>query len=431
MTPRESERQSGSAGAANDPESMRKIAWILNHYALEPGSTGPTRHHCLAKYLPANGWELHIIAASVEHTTGRQRVAAGESARLEVLDGVPFLWVRTPSYRGNGWDRFLNMLTYTYRVLRRKYTAELPRPDVIIGSSLHPFGAWSGAILAARNRVPFVFEFRDLWPETLVAMGRISAGGPAARLLSMLEGWLCRRATRIFTPIPRCAERVAKYGVNPDNLCWVANGVDLSRVPASAPSSERTDVFTLMYLGAHGMANDLGTLIDAMTLLKERDGIPSIRCILVGDGPQKQALVACAESRGLDNVRFEAPVAKADVPAVAAQADAFVICVRDLPELYRYGICMNKLCDYMVMGRPTVAALSAANNPIAESGSGLTVPPENPTLLADAIVELASCSVEQRDRMGRCGRQYVERELSCEVLASSLARLLDESVVAA
>ena len=356
--------------------AMPKVAWILNHYALEPGSTGPTRHHCLAKFLPSFGWEMHIIAASVEHTTGRQRVPPTELASKEVIEGVPFLWVRTPDYRGNGWDRFLNMFTYTYRVLTRRCTAVLPRPDVVIGSSLHPFGAWSGAMLAARNRVPFVFEFRDLWPETLVAMGRISANGPTARVVRMLDGWLCRRAVKMFTPIPQCRERVAKYGADPDNLHWIANGVDLTRFSEQIEEQSNSDEFTLMYLGAHGLANDLGTLLDAMTILKRRMGSPLIRCRLIGDGPEKSSLMACAASRELDNVSFEAPVAKEGVPALAAQADAFVICVRDLPELYRYGISMNKLCDYMVMGRPTVAAVNAVNNPISESDSGITVPPE-------------------------------------------------------
>ena len=404
-----------------------KVAWLLNHYALGPESTGPTRHHCLAKFLPRSGWELHIIAASVEHTTGAQRVSPAELARHEVLDGVPFLWIRTPDYRGNGWDRVLNMLSFAVRVLRPRYTAKLPRPDIVIGSSLHPFGAWSGAMLAARMGVPFVFEFRDLWPETLISMGRISATGPTAWFLRTLEGWLCRRAVKMFTPLPRCQERVEALGGKSEDLAWIANGVDLSRIPVMPEPMDDSQDFTVMYLGAHGMANDLDTLLDAMAILQSQEGGQRIRCRFVGDGSEKLRLEGRVRREELGNVSFEVPVAKRDVPALAAQADAFVICVRDLPELYRYGICMNKICDYMVMGRPTVAALSAANNPIDESGAGVTVPPGDPRKLAAALTQMSTRTRAERRTMGLLGREYVERELSCEVLAVSLAQVLDDA----
>ena len=160
-----------------------KNVWILNHYAQEPGGAGGTRHYSLAKHLVDYGWKASIIAASVELNTGRQRLSPGEKRRLSKFGNVPFLWVRTPRYKGNGGGRMINMLMYSLRVLLPWTTRKLDRPDVIIGSSVHPFAAAAGAILARRFRVPFVFEVRDLWPQTLVDLGRLQEK-------SIITGWL-------------------------------------------------------------------------------------------------------------------------------------------------------------------------------------------------------------------------------------------------
>ena len=169
-----------------------KTVWLLNHYAAEPTGSGGTRHYGLAKYAARHGLRVFLIAASVEHFSGRQRLRPRETERLEEIQGVPFLWVRTSRYSGNGLARIRNMLQYGIRVLLRSTTRELPPPDVIVGSSVHPLAALAGHILARRYRVPFVFEIRDLWPETLIQMGRIRRNGPVAAALRLVESRLCR-----------------------------------------------------------------------------------------------------------------------------------------------------------------------------------------------------------------------------------------------
>src|SRR5512138_659793 len=147
-----------------------KQVWILNHYAQEPGGPGGTRHYSLAKYLPRYGWQAQIIAASVELNTGRQRLGPREIFRLEKFGEASFLWLKTPTYKGNSARRLLNIFFYTVQTLL-PYTKKLPSPHVVIGSSVHPFAAWAGAMLAKRHGTPFIFEVRDLWPQSLVDIG--------------------------------------------------------------------------------------------------------------------------------------------------------------------------------------------------------------------------------------------------------------------
>lgn len=406
-----------------------KHVWILNHYAGEPGGIGGTRHFHLADGMRDHGWDATIIASSVELNSGRQRLAAGEMKRLDHRGDVPFLWIRVPKYAGNGTDRIMNMLAYSLRVLWPSYTRDLPRPDVVVGSSVHPLAAFSGALLAKRFKVPFVFEVRDLWPQTLVDLGRISANGFAARVLRCLERWLYRRASQIVVLLPRAADYIVPLGIEPQRISWIPNGVDLSLFPKESNEvREGAGPPTLMYFGAHGSANGLDNVLRAMALLQDRRS--AVRLRLIGDGPLKAELQVLAAGLSLGNVSFEPPVAKASIPALAREADMFVFNLVDAP-VFKYGISSNKLFDFLAAQRPIIFCCDAANNPVDEAVAGLTVPPGRPEALADAIQALAAMPEAERRAMGENGRHHVELHYGFDKLGAAFASVLDDCVMQA
>ncbi len=402
-----------------------KQLWILNHYAQEPGRAGGTRHFSLAKHLRTLGWQATLFAASVELNTGRQRLARHEKKRIETIEGVLFLWVKTPPYKGNGGGRILNMLVYSLRVWLPKTTRELPPPDVVIGSSVHPFAAVTAALLAKRHRVPFVFEVRDLWPQTLVDLGRLKDASVMTLVLRWLELWLYRRADKIVVLLPKAVDYIQPLGIAADKVVWIPNGVELDGY-AKPPASTQRDVFTLMYFGAHGQANGLDCVLKAMALLSKMPDMQHVRLRLIGDGPLKPILMAQATQLNLSNVQFEDPVPKVQIPKLASSADAFVICVKNLPQLYKYGISMNKLFDYLAASRPIIIASAAANNPVQDAGAGFTVMPESSNELAEAIKKLVNLSQEQRTAMGEAGRVYAEENHSFSALASKFALVFEK-----
>jgi glycosyltransferase involved in cell wall biosynthesis len=364
-----------------------------------------------------------IVASSVEYNTGRQRLATA-SRSIEVVDDVTFLWLRGPTYRGRGLGRIRNMVDYALRAQEKETRALLEPPDVVIGSSVHPLAGWAAMRLARRFRVPFVFEVRDLWPETLIRFGKISPDGVPARMLRRLERSLYRNAARIITLMPEAWRYIIDLGIPRGRIVWIPNGVSLERFPCF-PGSGRAGGLELMYFGAHGQANSLETLLRAMAIVQDRSEGRGVRLRLIGDGPAKPALRSLAAELGLRSVAFEDPVANGEIPRLAAEADAFVLTVLDRPELYRYGVSMNKLFDYLAAGRPIVAALAAANNPVDEADAGVTVPPENPEALAAGILELARMSPEERSRRGTNGRSFLARWHDYPVLAGAFAEVLD------
>lgn len=403
-----------------------KNVWILNHYAQEPGGAGGTRHYSLARHLLKHGWRTSVIAASVELNTGRQRLADGERTRISDFDGIPFLWVRTPQYEGNGGGRMGNMLTYAARVLLPSVTKGLERPDVIVGSSVHPFAAWSGAILAKRLRVPFVFEVRDLWPQTLVDLGRLREESLITKVLRRLEKWLYDRADRIVVLLPQADDYIVPLGVPKHKIAWVPNGVELDGYPEPAQPLIH-DGFTLMYFGAHGQANGLDCVLRAMAELQKRPDMGQVRLRMIGDGPLKPSLLKLADELQLRNVEFADPVPKREIPCVAAEADAFVFNLIDAP-VFKYGISSNKLFDFLAGARPIIFCCKSSNNPVADAHAGITVPPGDPTALSQAIATLAAMPAGERTAMGRAGRAYVEQNHGFDSLAARFASMLNELV---
>ena len=406
---------------------MRTV-WIINHYAQVPGGPGGTRHFQIAKVLRNLGWNPIVIAASSEHNTGFQRLSPSENSRLDVIDSVPFLWLRTPVSQGNGIRRIFNMLVFSCRLLGPAPRRLLPVPDIIVGSSVHLFAVWSALRLAIRFQIPFVFEVRDLWPQTLIDFGLIKSQSLLARLLRSLEEHLYSRATAIVTLLPFAHCYIQPLGISASKICWIPNGIDLSAWPKTISSPPAGSTLQLMYFGSFGQANALENIVLAMEELMKRGDSPAVHLRLIGDGPLKASLVLMVKDLGIANITFEDPVPKNKIPELAKDADVFLLSLVDSP-LYKYGISLNKIYDYMAGARPIIICSSASNNPILEANSGITVPPAAPHALADAIVNISSLSLEERRRMGIAGREYVEANHSSELIGRRFADVLERCLL--
>ena len=397
--------------------------WLINHYAVTPGHPGGTRHYDLARELTAHGHDVTVIASSFHYAalTETKRYGAGETFQVEMLDGIRFVWVKTAPYRGNGIGRVRSMFEFTWK-LRRLRSLDLPPPEVVVGSSVHLFAVYGAYRLARSLRVPFVMEVRDIWPQTLVDMG-VPWWHPFVLLLSVLEPFLYRRAVRIITLLPRAAEHIAAFGVPKEKVYWVSNGVDV-RPFVSVQRSHLLDPgkFNVLYAGTMGKANNLEPLMAAAALLT---GTRDIHVTLVGSGPLKEAFARQAE--GLANVTVLDAVPKEAVAPLLAEADLLYVGLKDLP-LYRYGMSMNKVFDYMAAGRPVVFAAAVPENPVEKAGSGLIVRPENPDAIANAILTLYNYTPSERSAMAAKGETYVRSHFGMDVIAEAFESVLKEAI---
>lgn len=398
--------------------------WWINHYSVPSSEPGGTRHFSMARHLHSFGIDTLLIRANTNYFKQDSTATQSKAIELQHHDGVEFAKLRSPKYRGNSVSKLFNMLAFK-RELRRSYTRlPGPPPDVIIGSSPHPFAADEARRIAGRLGVPFVYEVRDLWPRSLVDVGGMSNHHPLVVWFRMLERRLCRDAERVITLLPDSHSHFEDLGVDRDRIIHVPNGVDMNMVPATDMSSQEGP-FRIMFLGLHGLVYGLGTILDAAQILKQIPDAPAIEFVLVGDGPEKQGLQERVRNEGIEHVVFRDSVPKSRVYETMKDADAFIMLTRRC-DVHKSGVSPNKLYDYMSMARPIFYAIEGSSNIIDLAGAGITIPPEDGRALADAAVRLAGLGVDERREMGERGRSYVVEHHDLSKLAGRVAEALRE-----
>jgi glycosyltransferase involved in cell wall biosynthesis len=386
---------------------------LINHYAGSVRHGMEYRPYYLAREWVRLGHRVTIVASSESHVRTQAPRLDGAARLLETIDGIDYLWLATPPYRGNGLARVRNMAAFVLRL--REAGAELAarlRPDVVIASSTYPLDIWPAHRIARLAGARLLFEVHDLWPLSPMELGGHSRWHPFIMLLQAAENFACRRADAVVSILPRVREHLEAHGMAPSKLHLVPNGVDPGEWDTEAPALpdplgatlrdlRRQGKFVVGYAGTHGIANALETLLDAAARLRDQP----VAFVLVGAGPDKPALIRQAVELGLANVHFFDAVPKVQVPALLQGVDLAYIGWRRQP-LYRFGISPNKLIDYMMAARPILHAVEAGNDPVAEAGCGLTVAPEDPQAVADGILNLLALGPECRAVLGQRGRRY-------------------------
>jgi glycosyltransferase involved in cell wall biosynthesis len=320
----------------------------------------------------------------------------------------------------------------------------LGKPDVVIGTSPQLLVALSGWWLARSKGVPFVFEVRDLWPESLAAVGAGGEGSLMHRTLGAIAGFLYRHANQIVVVTPAFKDHLIRHWHVPaEKISIVENGVetDLFRAdPAAAAirqellgkelAGESAERFLVCYIGTMGMAHGLETLIAAAEELQT--ALPNCLFLLIGEGAEKQRIVDLAAARGLSNVKFLGQQPRQRIPALVSAADACLVMLKKT-ELFKT-VIPTKLLEYMACERPVIVAVDGQTRQMVEEArAGIFVQPEDSHALAESIRALAgdanadaNAKAEARRQMGFNGRQYILSRLSRERTAQDYIAVLKQ-----
>jgi glycosyltransferase involved in cell wall biosynthesis len=400
---------------------------LINHYA------GSTRHGMefrpfyMAREWTRAGHEVLVLAASYSHVRSVQPEFVGPMLD-ENIESIHYRWYSTPKYRGNGIGRVLNMLSFLRRVWSdaRRIAREF-HPDVVIASSTYPMDIWPARRIARLAGSKLVFEVHDLWPLSPMELGRMSKWHPFIQWVQIAEDAALRHADKVISMLPKTLDHMRSRGMAANKFAYVPNGVDESEwtetpLPLPADLQEWLDdvkasgIPIVGYAGSHGLANALDALLDAARQLSGKAQV-----LLVGEGPERKRLLDRAANEGLTNIAWFAPIPKRAIPTLLGSIDIAYIGL--LPEpLFRFGISPNKLIDYMMAGKPVVMAIAAGNDPVAEAGCGISVPPNDTAAIAQAVLRLTKMTTEARASMGMAGRRFILENQTYRVLAK---RFLD------
>ncbi len=340
----------------------------------------------------------------------RGRVFDGYRNRLwqtESMNGIRVIRVWTYITANEGFvRRTLDYLSYmAAAVMAAPFVRGV---DVVVGTSPQFFTVCAAYVVAAYKRVPFVFELRDLWPESIRAVGAMRAGW-ALDALERIELFLYRRAARIISVTHAFGRNLVARGIDPSKIAVITNGVDISHFRPMLRDTELVRRFGLEgrfvagYVGTHGLAHGLGTLLEAARLLKEHPHGKDVRVLMLGDGAEKRALREQANCLGLDNVLFLDTVPKDQVPRYWSLLDVSIIHLRR-NKLFTT-VLPSKLFESMAMGIPIVLGVGGEAAQLVERERiGVVVEPENAGQLVKTLLELK----QDRDRLKRYAARALE-----------------------
>ncbi|MCC7279508.1 MAG: glycosyltransferase [Chromatiaceae bacterium] len=464
-----------------------RILFLSDNFPPEVNAPASrTFEHC-REWVKA-GHEVTVITCAPNFPKGE--LYAGYRNRLwqwEELEGIRVLRVWSYIIANAGFVKRLPDF-WSYMVTSFLAGLVLRRPDVIVGTSPQFFTNCSAWMLSVFRWRPFVFELRDLYPESLVTVG-ILKEGPLLSLIEGLELFLYRRAAAVVPVTRSFRENLVRRGIAGDKIHVVTNGIDLTRFRPLEPDLALRDAlgiprqaFVAGYIGTHGMAHALETVLEAARLVQSLDAelpcrsdtappgdaavsspspqaavaaaksdpvaavpapgapvpfapaaLPPIHFIMLGDGAEKPALQAKAAEMGLTKVHFLDTVPKAEVPRYWSLLDVAIIHLKKKPAFEK--VIPSKLFESMGMGIPVLHGVAGESAGIVQrEGVGLVFEPENAQALRDGLLRLAQDQALYQQFQARCldaGPRYDRSALAgkmLEVLAAVAGKAGTESV---
>lgn len=386
----------------------------------------------LAQHWARAGHRVSVLTGFPNHPTGvvpdEWRARLRRLTYREKVGNVnvfrTWLW---PLPNRKAHERMRNYASFCVSAALRGMV--LDRPDVVIATSPQLLVGLAGWWIAFTRQIPFVFEVRDLWPESLIAVGMASENSWLHHVLAQIARFLYERADRVVVVTPAFREcLIAHWGVPAKKIAVVENGVEIdlfTPFPPAASQALRRELsegseFLVCYAGTMGMAHGLETLLDAADELQQQK--LSVRFLLVGEGSEKSRIKALAESRGLENIRFLDQQPREKMPALIAASDACLVLLKKT-DIFKT-VIPTKMLEFMSCARAVIVGVDGHARAIVEdAGAGLTIEPEESHALAQAILKL-SIDRELSLALGRRGREYIERNFTRAQMAEKYIGIL-------
>ena len=351
----------------------------------------------------------------------------------EIIDGIRYLWVKTPKYSGNGAARAWNMIRFTSKLwfdalkLSKTY-----KPGVVIASSTYTIDNYAALKLARISGAQYYYEVHDLWPLSPIELGGMSPTHPFIRMMQWGEDYAYKYADKVISMLPHTREHMQSHGLDLKKWHYIPNGICLEEwenaEQISPELKNELDDFKnqgkrlIAYAGTLGLANALDNMIEAAALIKNKQA----QFLIFGIGPEEEVLRKKIKEKGLSNIKLVGAVPKTQIPDLLSRMDVLYIGLQR-QSLFRFGISPNKLIDYMMSSKPVIQAIDAGNDMVSEAGCGISIEPENPQKLADAVEELMEKPENELLEMGSRGKDFVLQNHTYKNLARQFLDIMEKA----
>jgi len=400
------------------------ILFLSNYFPPEVNAPA-TRLHEHARQWVADGHTVDVLTSVPNFPEGE--VYDGYENRLteEERDGIRV--TRVPMYVSANEGIIQRTLSYVSFMLSVCwYAGRVSTPDVLVATSPQFFAALAGYLVAWWKDVPFVLEIRDLWPESIVAVGAMDRNF-IIRFLERIERFLYREADHIVVVTESFEEAIAEKGISRDKISVIKNGIETEWWERSLNEERLAELrrehdlqgkFVASYIGTIGMAHRADVLLEAAERCDDLD----IVFMVVGTGAKRDELKARQEEKQLDKFRLVDKVPKETVPYLLALSDVSVVHLRDNP-LFET-VIPSKIFEAMITRTPIVLGVRGESRQIIEeAGAGIPVPPEDPDALMEAVCRLKE-NPSLREEMAENAHEHVQAYYDRRTLARKYAALL-------
>jgi colanic acid biosynthesis glycosyl transferase WcaI len=407
-----------------------KILYVSQYFPPEMGAPA-ARASELARYWVKEGHAVTVLTGFPNHPTGvvsaEYRTQFRRLVMRENVGGVNV--VRTwlfPFPNGKPYERMLNYSSFCASASTTGMFVS--RPDVLIATSPQLLVGLSGWWLARTKRVPFVFEVRDLWPESLAAVGMGNPDSLLIRSLGSVAGFLYKRSEHIVVVTPAFKEYlIQNWRLSPEKISIVKNGVESDLFSPRVNNADlRRELgaegkFVVGYVGTMGMAHGLETLVLAATELQRT--APDVLFLMVGEGSDKERIINLARSQGLTNIRFVGQQPREKIPEFISISDACLVLLKK-SEVFET-VIPTKMLEFMSCARPVILGVDGqARRIMDQAGAGVYVEPENAAALVQVITRLAANPM-LRETLGRNGRRHIVEHFSRQQTAKNYIGVLE------
>jgi len=402
---------------------------LINHYAGSPEMGMEYRPYYLAQQWIKSGHKVTIIASSFSHVRSVQPDVV-RNTEIHEIGGVHYLWIKTRPYRGNSVKRFINILEFVLKLyLKKKFIVRNFKPDLVVASSTYPLDIYPAANISKKAGAKLIYEIHDLWPLSPMEIGGYSKYHPFIMLMQAAENYCYKHSEVVISILPKTLEHCVAHGLQADKWHHIPNGISLEEMKnqMEIPLKQKKEIeeirlrykYLVGYTGSIGMANALDAFVLSAKIMDDKQ----IALVIVGKGPEKNNILNIVNDQQLTNVFLIDSIPKDSVNKFLSYFDFLFIGLKK-QSLFRFGVSPNKLFDYMFSGKPIIQAIEAGNDMVSEAGCGITVEPESPDSIAEAINKLITLGSDEKIKMGEKGREYVLKNHDYRIISENYLKSL-------